>query len=64
MMIKIIEKENIKFLNYFKELKELDLSHTNISDIKLLEKIKFEKLEKLPYISIYIDIQNKNLNQI
>ena len=31
----------------FKELKELDLSGNNISDIKILEKVKFEKLEKL-----------------
>ena len=34
-------------LNYFKELKELNLSHINISDIKILEKVKFEKLEIL-----------------
>ena len=31
----------------FKELKELDLSYNNISDISVLEKVKFEKLEKL-----------------
>ena len=31
----------------FKELKEIDLSGNNISDIKLLEKAKFEKLEIL-----------------
>ena len=31
----------------FKELKELYLKHNNISDIKVLEKVKFEKLEKL-----------------
>ena len=31
----------------FKELKELNLSDNKISDIKVLEKVKFEKLEKL-----------------
>ena len=31
----------------FKELKELKLSNNNISDIKVLERVKFEKLEKL-----------------
>ena len=31
----------------FKELKELYLFNNNISDIKVLEKVKFEKLEKL-----------------
>ena len=30
-----------------KELKELDLSNNNISDIKILEKVKFNKLEIL-----------------
>ena len=30
----------------FKELKDLDLSNTNIPDIEVLEKVKFEKLEK------------------
>ena len=29
----------------FKELKELDLAYNNISDIKVLENVKFEKLE-------------------
>jgi len=46
-ILKIIENENMNFLNYFKELKELDLSNNNISDIKVLEKVKFEKLEIL-----------------
>ena len=31
----------------FKELKEIDLSWNNISDIKILEKVNFEKLEHL-----------------
>ena len=31
----------------FKELKELYLSDNKISDIKILEKVKFEKLEVL-----------------
>ena len=31
----------------FKELKELNLTDNNISDIKVLEKAKFAKLEKL-----------------
>ena len=46
-ILKIIKNEDLKFLNYFKELKELNLSNSNISDIKILEKVKFEKLEKL-----------------
>ena len=29
------------------KVKELNLSGNNISDIKVLEKVKFEKLEKL-----------------
>ena len=41
-----------KILDYlkkieFKELKELNLYYTQISDIKALENAKFEKLEKL-----------------
>ena len=28
-------------------MEELDLSYNNISDIKVLEKVKFNKLEKL-----------------
>ena len=31
----------------FKELKELNLNKNNISNIKVLERVKFEKLEKL-----------------
>ena len=31
----------------FKELTEIDLSNNNISDIKVLEKVKFAKLEIL-----------------
>ena len=31
----------------FKELKELNLNKNKISDIKVLERIKFEKLEKI-----------------
>ena len=34
----------------FRELKELNLSGNNISDIKVLENVKFEKLEIL-YLS-------------
>jgi len=37
----------LKLLNYFKDLKEINLSNTNISDIKILEKVNFEKLEIL-----------------
>ena len=36
-----INEENIEILNKFKELKELNLSRCNISDIKVLEKVKF-----------------------
>ena len=42
-----IENDDIKYLEIFKELKELDLSYNNISDISVLEKVKFEKLEYL-----------------
>ena len=37
-------EENIEMLNNFKKLKELNLSNNNISVIKVLEKVKFEKL--------------------
>jgi len=44
----------------FKELKELELSENNISDIKVLEKLKFEKLEVLHLSSNY-DISDINV---
>ena len=37
----------IKNLINYKNIKELNLSSNNISDIKVLENVKFEKLEKL-----------------
>ena len=39
----------------FKELKELYLYFNDISDISVLEKVKFEKLEKLILRSNHID---------
>ena len=70
-IIKIIENEKIKFLNYFKELKELNLSEINISDIKVLEKEKFEKLEilnlswnKLSDINILEKVNFKELKEL
>ena len=46
----------------FKELKELNLYNNDISDIKVLEKVKFEKLEILKlswnYISNYNILKN------
>ena len=47
---KRIGNDEIKYLKYlkdFKELKELNLYKNNISDISVLENVKFEKLEKL-----------------
>ena len=46
-ILKTIENENLKLFNYFKELKELKISNNSISDIKVLEKVNFEKLQKL-----------------
>ena len=40
----------------FKELKQLSFYNNNISDIKVLENVKFEKLEKL-----YLGINNQIL---
>ena len=45
----------------FKQLKELDLSYNNISDIKVLEKVKFEKLEKLDLSGNEIDLTKNYL---
>ena len=54
---------------YFKELKELYLSNNNISDIKVFEKVKFEKLEILNLSSNFkisdINIlENVNFNEL
>ena len=60
---KVIENEGLKNLCDidFKELKELDLNYNNISNIKILEKAKFNKLEKL-----FLNGNNisKNINQL
>ena len=55
----------------FKELKELDLYYNNISDIEILEKVKFEKLEilnlslnKISYIKILEKVNYKELKKI
>ena len=56
----IIENEKMNFLNYFKELKELDSSNNNISDIIVLEKVKFEKLEIL-YLSGNYELSDINI---
>ena len=45
----------------FKQLKELYLNSNNISDIKVLETIKFEKLEKLDLKGNEIDIEKFSL---
>ena len=47
LSLKGIENDDIKYLRIFKELKELYLSYNNISDISVLEKVKFEQLEIL-----------------
>ena len=47
--IDILEK-----ITNFKELKILSLSENNISDIKILENVKFEKLETLSLNNNYI----------
>ena len=41
MWFTILERVN------FKELKELDLNNNEISDIEVLENVKFDKLDKL-----------------
>jgi len=51
------------------ELKELDLSYNNIRDISFLEKVKFEKLEKLNLggnknISNYNILKNVNFKEL
>ena len=48
----VLRSKNIKCINYLQnltlnELKELDLSECGIIDIKFLEKVKFDKFEKL-----------------
>ena len=43
-----------------KELKELNLFYNNISDIKVLEKVKFEKLETLYLGANEISKSDKN----
>ena len=45
----------------FRELKELNLYYNNISDIKVLERVKFEKLEKLYLEKNKIDIKKFSL---
>ena len=45
----------------FKELKKLYLNNNNISDIKVLEKVKFEKLEVLDLSENKIDLAKNNL---
>ena len=45
----------------FKELKGLGLYNNNISDIKVLEKVKFEKLEELDLLRNEIDLTKNNL---
>ena len=52
--IKLLENVNFKEL---KELKELILHYNNFADIKVLEKVKFNKLEKL-------DLENCNILDI
>ena len=49
LAVKNLGNEIFKYLKRieFKELKELDLSRNKISNIKVLEKVKFEKLEKI-----------------
>ena len=48
----------------FKELKELNLSDNNISDIKVLKKVKFEKLEILDLSENKISKDNSIISKL